>query len=288
MQNEPKFEDFVNTALSAGMAMTRPRSPINALDSEIVDVSKGTPFVMVPPGFNVQDLEALLPAPSRKKSSVKVTESDSFIFYTKKHGSMDECVIYASVDYEGSQCVLIGVINDHGADTPKWRDHRCTFSPKLSVEWSRWIGKNKKVMTQIEFAAWLEENLTDIASIQGMPTGAEILQMALAFEANSDKRFRSKANLQSGGFSIEFTDEENNDTRTSMKVFERFTLGIPVFDGSTSAYPVEARLKYRENSGKLSFWYELIRPDRVFKTAVSDDLQKIKEATGFPIVFGAP
>ena len=58
--------------------------------------------------------------------------------------------------------------------------------------------------------------------------------------------------------------------------------------GSTSAYPLEARLKYRESGGKLSFWYELIRPDRVFKTAVVDDLQKIKDATGFPIVFGTP
>ena len=59
-------------------------------------------------------------------------------------------------------------------------------------------------------------------------------------------------------------------------------------EGSTSAYPLEARLKYRESGGKLSFWYELIRPDRVFKTAVVDDLQKIKDATGFPIVFGTP
>ena len=73
-----------------------------------------------------------------------------------------------------------------------------------------------------------------------------------------------------------------------MKVFERFTLGIPVFEGSTSAYPIEARLKYREASGKLNFWYELIRPDRVFKTAVMDELNKIKEATGFPIIFGKP
>ena len=71
-----------------------------------------------------------------------------------------------------------------------------------------------------------------------------------------------------------------------MKVFERFTIGIPVFEGSANAYPIEARLKYRESSGKLSFWYELIRQDRVFKTAVMAELDRIKEATGFPIVFG--
>ncbi len=54
------------------------------------------------------------------------------------------------------------------------------------------------------------------------------------------------------------------------------------------AYWLEARLKYREKDGKLTFWYELIRPDRVFKTAVTDELGRIKEATGFPVVSGKP
>lgn len=246
------------------------------------------PFVVVPEGYCVKDLERHLPAPTRKTASVIVTDSPSFILYTKKHGSLDECVIYAAIDSEASMCNLVAVVNDNGSDAPNWRDHRCTFAPKLAVEWSRWIKFNRKSMPQTEFGTFLEENLPDIATVPGMPTGAEILQMALAFDATSNKRFRSKTNLQSGGYSIEFVDEENNDTRETMKVFERFTIGIPVFDGSANAYPVEARLKYREQSGKLSFWYELIRQDRVFKSAVSDELAAIREATGFPIVFGHP
>ena len=121
-----------------------------------------------------------------------------------------------------------------------------------------------------------------------MPTGSDILSMALGFEANSDKRLRSKINLQSGGFSLEFVDTENEQTRTTMKFFERFTIGVPVFDGSPSAYLLEARLKYREASGKLSFWFELIRPDRVFKQAAVDELTNIKNSTGFAIVSGKP
>ena len=73
-----------------------------------------------------------------------------------------------------------------------------------------------------------------------------------------------------------------------MQFFERFTLGLPVFDGSTSAYPLEARLKYREKDGSVKFWYDLIRPDRVFKTAVADELEKINAATGFPVISGKP
>ena len=87
---------------------------------------------------------------------------------------------------------------------------------------------------------------------------------------------------------FEFVEDEDKDTRSSMQVFERFTLGLPVFDGSASAYPLEARLKYREKSGDLTFWYELIRPDRVFKTAVADELGVIKEGTSLMIVSGTP
>ena len=150
------------------------------------------------------------------------------------------------------------------------------------------LGGSAEDFSQIDFAAWLEENLSDIASVAGMPSGADILKMALGFEANSDKKLRSKVNLQDGGVQFEFVDDSTQETRTTMQAFERFTLGLPVFDGSTSAYPLEARLKYREKDGKLTFWYELIRPDRVFKTAVTDELGRIKEATGFPVVSGKP
>ncbi len=248
----------------------------------------GTPYITVPDGYRVHYLERLLPTPVRKRAEVIVTDTDSFIFYTKKHGSLDDCTVYAAIDSEKSYFNLVGVINDHGADKAQWRDHRCTFEPKQAVEWKRWLGKNKMTFSQADFATWLEDNLPDIASVPGMPSGTDILSMALGFEANADKRLRSKINLQNGGVQFEFVEDEDKDTRTKMQVFERFTLGLPVFDGSGNAYPLEARLKYREKEGKVTFWYELIRPDRVFKTAVTDELSRIKEGTGFPIISGIP
>lgn len=248
----------------------------------------GIPFVIVPDEYKLNDLENLLPAPARKRAQVVTTDTPSFVFYTKKHGSLDECTVYAEINSEASLCKLVAVINDHGADNAQWRDHRCLFTPKQAVEWGRWLGKNKVVMTQADFATWLEDNLPDVATVYGMPSGADILTMALGFEANAEKRLRSKINLQNGGVQFEFVEDETKETRTSMKVFERFTLGLPVFDGSPDAYPLEARLKYRDKEGKVSFWYELIRPDRVFKTAVANELEQIKTATGFPILYGVP
>lgn len=271
--------DNIKTLLDAGAARAQP-----------VTSHGGIPYTAVPDGYRIHALESLLPVPTRKRAEVVTTDTDSFIFYTKKHGSLDHCTVYADIDAEASKFNLIAVINDHGtdADAQQFRDHRCTFSPAQAVEWKRWISKNKVPFTQPDFATWLEENLPDIASVAGMPSGADILKMALGFEANADKRLRSKVNLQDGGVQFEFVDDATQETRTTMQAFERFTLGLPVFDGSTSAYPLEARLKYREKDGKLTFWYELIRPDRVFKTAVTDELNRIKDSTGFQIISGHP
>lgn len=244
------------------------------------------PYITIPKDYKLENLESLLDNPTRKRANISVTDSDSFIQYAKEHGSLTSCHLYADVKTEESVFRIVGIIDDHSADVPAWREHQAHFEPVLSVEWKRWTQKNKAVLSQSDFAVWLEDNLSDIAEVQNMPKGAEILQMALNFERTADKRFRSKMSLQSGGVSFEYVDDDEKETKIRMDVYQRFTLGIPVFDGSLNAYPVEARLKYREKDGRIVFWYELIRPDRVFKTAVADELKHIKEATGFPIIYG--
>lgn len=273
----------IKEALDAGTLLAGPQVPL-------FDLSNRIPFVVLPAGCHVENIEKLLPFPTRKTAKISVTTTDSFIAYAKKHGSLDECVIYAQIDAEKSQCTLVAVMNDHASDGPQWRDHLCTFSPALSVEWKRWTGKDgvKNAMSQNDFATWLEDNQADVRSVNGSPSGADMLTLALAFEATADKRVKSHVNLQNGGVRFEYVEDETKDTRTSMEVFRRFTLAIPVFDGSGDAYPVEARLKYRDNSGKVTFWYELIRPDRAFKTAVQSALDQIREATGFLLLQGTP
>ena len=243
------------------------------------------PYLVLHKDYVFHDLERLLPEPLRKRGIVSTTDSNSFIDYLKMHRPTGGGTTYIDIDTEASKCQLEAVLNDHDSE-PGWQDHRCTFTPKISVEWKRWIGKDRTQMSQTDFATWLEDNLGDIASVEGMPTAAEMMKMALGFEANAEKRLRSRINLQSGGVRFEFVEDEDKETRSSMEVFERFTLGLPVFDGATDAYPLEARLKYREKSGELTFWYELIRSDKVFKTAVSNELATISAATNFVMIYG--
>lgn len=249
---------------------------------------KGIPFVVVPPGYQTQDVEKMMPMPIRKRATVTMLDAPSFIEYVNKHGCQDETVVYADVDYEAGKYGLLAVINDHGETDPTWRDHRATLLPIQSLEWKRWKGADARAMPQADFAAFLEDNLSDIATVAGMPTGKDMLEMALAFEANSDKRFKKKLDLQGGGAHLEYVDQADEATSTKMRFFERFTIGIPVFQGATDGYHIEARLKFRMSGGDLRFWYELVRPDRVFMTAVAAEIEKIKTATGFMVLYGRP
>ncbi|MEO6145909.1 MAG: DUF2303 family protein [Sulfuriferula sp.] len=275
----------LDAAAHYGYALAGPRSPLIGADGYL-NTQNGEPYIVIPEGFSEKSLEKFLPAPLRKRARVTMDNADSFIDYVNMHKDAGCTVIYAHIDISQSLVNITAVFDDHAPMEAGWRDHTCLFNPALSIEWKRWISKNSAKMSQVEFAGWMEDNLGDVANVEGMPTGSQMLSLAMEFEANSEKRVKSRINMQSGGTRFEFIDDEEKDTRTSMQVFSRFTIGIPVFDGSASAYPIEARLKYKETDGKVMFWYELIRPDRALKSAVGEDVDRIRKATQILILNG--
>lgn len=227
--------------------------------------------------------------PIRKKATVSLTDMTSFIDYIKRHGSLTTSTTWCSVNYSAGAVSFTSIINDHGEteDAPAWRDHKAKYTPEFSEEWKRWTKSNKNPFSQAEFAAFIEENLKDIASHEGSPSGSQMLEMALSFEANQDMRFKSAIRLQSGGVNMSFIQTDDAQTIAQMQMFDRFTLGMSVFWGG-DAYPLEARLRYRQREGKLTFYYELIRQDKVLETATQTIIKTIRETTGNPFFFGDP
>lgn len=233
--------------------------PITVYENDEIQFRK----IAVPEGWKVQDFdnEALLQKPRRKKATVSLKDADSFIKYIKRHGSLTACTIWGNVDYLNSKAQFQAVINDHGEkeDEQAWRDHIARFTPQFSPEYQRWMGKNGTVMSQVEFAEFLDNNQADIASPEGYPSSAEMT----------------------------FVQDDDKGTVEQMKVFDKFAIGIPVYFGC-DAYQINARLRYRHREGKVVFWYELIRPDLVMKAATDTIIEKIKSECGQPFFFGNP
>jgi len=262
------------------------KKPFEIASEELAHVRR----IALPPGWTVKEIddEKLLEQPRRKVAVVRLDSSDSFVNYVLRHCTPDT-TLWVKADYTAGKVELTAIVNDHGHEdnAGEWRDHRAYYAPAFSEEWKRWKGNDKKPMSQAEFATFIEDNLADIAGGEQLPSGADMLRMALDFEAKQDMRFKSALRLQSGGVDLSFVQQEDTGTLEKMKLFDRFSVGIAVFWGD-AAYRVDARLRYRVREGKLSFWYELIRADKVLEAAAVAIVAKIGTATDRTPFFGNP
>ncbi|QZA80263.1 DUF2303 family protein [Deefgea piscis] len=256
------------------------------------------PVVFVPKGYTAEypDFEMHLDTPLRKIATVRLDDAESFVWYLKEHGQSDRTRTYLHADYAAGKVSFTALLNDHQGvyNEQNWRDHKALFTPAKSVEWNTWTSNNRKQMSQTEFGNFLEDNLANILTIEGLPNATEIMGMVLNFEATNEKRFKSVSRLQSGGLNFEFIDQEDDATRQKMQVFERFAIAIPAFvqplaaTDSIVAYRIDCRLKYRIRDGKLGLWFELVREDKVLEAAAKDIVAQIKNDSGFPLIAGNP
>jgi len=248
---------------------------------------KGRPLFLIPEGYKAEVHEELLEQPVRKKGVIHLSDTESFITFIKREGSLATCLIYADVDYQRGAVKFTAVLNDNDEEHPHWRDYRAIYVPQKSFEWLRWTEKNCKVMSQVEFAQFLEDNNKDVASVEGMPTGIDILAMAANFESKQEIIIKSAILNHNGTVDFSYTDREDGATVERMKMFKQFALGLaPFFNGE--GYRITARLRYRKEGGKLSFWYELDRPDVILEKAAVAMIKAIKDGAGFPFLFGSP
>jgi uncharacterized protein YfdQ (DUF2303 family) len=146
-------------------------------------------------------------------------------------------------------------------------------------------------MKQAELGMFLEANVGDIVSPHDskLPTGSDVLGFVLTLQDNRKVKYGSGVNLQNGMVQIEFTEEGDSATKGKLELFREFALGLRPF-ANGAAYQLRAFLRYRvdRNSGELTFWYELQRPDRVLEDACKETVAQIREKAGVPVLFGRP
>ncbi|MBC7604330.1 MAG: DUF2303 family protein [Ramlibacter sp.] len=232
------------------------------------------------------DLERLLPSPRRTVAVAKFSDAASFIAYVLTHKEVGTTA-WCKFDPQTFALSFAAVIDEHAAGVPGWRSHRAEYTPDMSAEWKAWKGKHAIGFSQVDFAEWLEEHAEDIAAKAGMPTGLDMLTMATNFHSNEERVLKSSVKLQSGGVRLTYTADADTGTVESMQMFDRFALGIPVFQGR-EGWGMEARLKYRVKAGSVSFFYELVRADRVHLADAKELIDQIRDAIGdVPLLMGA-
>lgn len=240
---------------------------------------EGTPFVTLPDGYQVHDLERLLPRPVRKRGHFVLRDASSFIAYFKLHqlGS----TIYGTVEPPR----FVAVIDDHRKDEPGWREHTAEYACPLSVEWKTWREASGKGKSQAEFAQFIEDNLPDITK----PEAAHMLEVSRSLEAKKKVDFASAVRLSNGEVQFTYNEELQGTTaKGQFNVPEEFEIAIPVFEGGPR-YAITCRLRYRIAEGKgLVMWHELVRAHKVLEHAVMEVWEEISSQTGQTIFHGTP
>lgn len=229
------------------------------------------PFVIVPEGYEVRDIESHLQAPIRKRGTVSVRDAESFIAVVKAQAS-EATVLYRTVEPPR----FVAVFNDH-AGGPGWGDHTAIYDCPLSPEWRAWHDANKRVMKQEDFAQFIEDNLPDVVK----PAAASMLEVSRSLQAKKKVSFASGIRLDNG--ETQFTYEEKVDgtagSKGQLRVPDIFTIGVPVFEDGEH-YAVNCRLRYRiADQGALSMWFDMERPHKIVEHAVSELRAKIEDAT---------
>lgn len=232
------------------------------------------PFLRVPNGMRIENIENLLNAPARTHGHVELHDIPSFIAYVNRHKA-DSTLIY----FNREERTFIAVLNEASREVPQWGDHKATVTLKHSRQWAAW--ENEKARTQKDFAEFLEDRLGEIAK----PDGTSLFGLITNLELSQSASFSSNVKLQNGDVRIAFS----RDTKGagSMDIPAKIELAIPIWENGP-AFGVVVKLRHRLTENSLTFTMIIEKKLDMVDAAIDSASGAIATATSLPVLRGVP
>lgn len=285
---EPVVKSTEATMVAEAAELGRRLAIAQQVPQKAAGVLDAAPYIVLRDSEGDEDpywITEKLEPPHRKTGTVKLCDAESFILYYGIHGN--GAPVYATM----RPAKFVAVLNDHTKQAAGWRDHRADFTVQHSLEWATWNNANgRKFETTDEFARFIEDNSPDIIN----PDPAAMLSIALNFRVNEAVQFSKAIRLQDGHTDLLYQNlvsaEAGRDAQGGkIAIPELFTIRVRVWDGlNAKLYEVQARFRFRLANGKLTIWYELVRPLKTVEVAFADLWAQISTATGAPCLHGLP
>lgn len=226
---------------------------------------------------SIQEAEQWAGKPVRKRGCFYFGDATSFTRYFNEHKTPDSR-IFADFGKTGGFVGFVGYLNFHGAE-PSFHDHACYYTLKPSSEWTNWMENDSNDMTQAQFAEFLEDHQSLILT----PSGADLLELIQNLEAKSHCYIDSALKLQSSTIKLRISEEVELKHGSATQSGELtlpavLTVGIPPFEG-VPAYTLQARLRYKVEQRKITFWYKTITPEATIRDVFKSLLAVIAKET---------
>ena len=233
----------------------------------------------------VIDLEPAGLRPRRPHGTTRVNTADSFAYLLNEYDGMmwphGGSGIYRSHVYvtDGG---MSAILNDHGSDAPGWRDWRVEWEFKKSPEWQEWLDVDGKMLSQTEFAEFIEDHVDEIL----MPLAADMLELAQSFRASRNATFSSDKRLASGQTQVAYHETlEASGAGGQIEIPETITIRLPLMPRGMDSI-LKVRFRYRLADGHLTLGVRIIDKEGLWRGAVDEEVGKVRAATGAEPVYG--
>ncbi|MEN6535693.1 MAG: DUF2303 family protein [Bryobacteraceae bacterium] len=250
-----------------------------------VDGSDGRRYLIVPDGYEAKDVtdpHGLFPrTPSYIKQRVEVQALDSLVDYVNAFKT-DHTKLFA--DMMGNS--ITGLIDYHQEDQKAANvAHAVTMALPFSEEWKLWTGIDGKLMGQLEFARFLEENHPDIVQ----PNAAELIEIARDLHGARNIRLTKAVRTESDNESFTLDDDTtlaSNKSGQKVEIPRQFTLSIPVYFGE-SAIDMTAFLRWKlDQQEGMKLGIKMWRPEHVRQAMFKQIVTGAAERTQLTAVYG--
>lgn len=252
-----------------------------ASGAHVVKTSDNREFLITPSEFSekeVSDAYGLkLAKPKYIKQTVTIETADSLVDYVNRFKGTDT-MLFAEI----SSNRIVALVDYHASNAAAHVAHRAKLELPFSEEWQLWTKISGRLMPQLEFARFLEENAADVRA----PDAGELLDACRDLQVRRKVNFTKAVRTASDNENFEYSEETNTTTKKGdLELPTKFKLGLPVYFGDAER-EVFAFLRWRLDEGSLTLGVQLHRVEHVRQAVFKQIVAEIADRTGCPAVFG--
>lgn len=252
-----------------------------ASGAHVVKTNDKREFLIVPSGFTdkeVSDAYGLkLAKPKYIKQTVTIETANSLVDYVNRFKGA-ETMLFAEI----SANRIVALLDYHAAKEAEHVAHRAKLELPHSEEWTLWKGISGRLMEQLEFARFIEENAADIRA----PSAGELLDACRDLQVRRKVNFIKAVRTASDNENFEYSEETNATSKKGdLELPSKFVLGLPVYFGEPET-EVHAFLRWRLEDGSLKLGVQLHRLEHIRQAVFKQIVIDVAARASCPAVFG--
>lgn len=189
-----------------------------------------------------------------------------------------------------AQSSICAIIDYHAASEGKENAaaahtaHRADLKLPFAIEWLAWKAIDGRLVGQLDFARFIEENAADISA----PPAADLFEAIRDIQAHRKVNFTAAVRTSTDNETFEYSEETKAATKNGgIEIPTKFTLRIPVYFGEPST-ELGAFLRWKLDDGVLHLGIALHRAEHVRQAVFKQIVLEVAERTACPVVFGSP